>query len=199
MAKVKYYAKENTKLGTHSFYAVPVPNGTLTFNEVCEEACRNTSIEPSIMKAAVAEYMKTVQTNVLKGFRVPVGEQFITVYPNLNASVKDTKDKQTGEVTVATAKMLTANKGRSRLGASVAVKFSQEFATQVSWQKVDERTGAEIPDEDIIDGGGNEPTPHQVEMMIWKGNHMKHQIENREESIRILPDFMFSIAVSFLI
>ena len=24
MAKVKYYAKENTKLGTHSFYAVPV-------------------------------------------------------------------------------------------------------------------------------------------------------------------------------
>ena len=114
MAKVKYYAKENTKVGTHSFYAVPVPNGTLTFNEVCEEACRNTSIEPSIMKAAVAEYMKTVQANVLKGFRVPVGEQFITVYPNLNASVKATEDKQ-GNKTVATAKMLTANKGRSHL------------------------------------------------------------------------------------
>ena len=155
MAKVKYYAKENTKLGTHSFYAVPVPNGTLTFDEVCEEACRNTSIEPTIMKAAVAEYMKTVQSNVLKGFRVPVGEKFLTVYPNLNASVKDTKDKE-GKVTVATAKMLTANKGKSRLGASVAVKFSQEFAANVSWQKIDERTGAEIPDEDIIDGGGSE-------------------------------------------
>ena len=153
MAKVKYYAKENTKLGTHSFYAVPVPNGTLTFNEVCEEACRNTSIEPSIMKAAVAEYMKTVQSNVLKGFRVPVGEQFITVYPNLNASVKDVKNEKTGEVTVATAKMLTANKGKSRLGASVSIKFSQEFATQVSWQKVDEKTGATIDDEDITDGG----------------------------------------------
>ena len=152
MAKVKYYAKENTKLGTHSFYAVPVPNGTLTFNEVCEEACRNTSIEPSIMKAAVAEYMKTVQANVLKGFRVPVGEQFITVYPNLNASVKDVKDKE-GKVTVATAKMLTANKGKSRLGASVSIKFSQEFASNVSWQKIDERTGAPVEDEDIIDGG----------------------------------------------
>ena len=153
MAKVKYYAKENTKVGTHSFYAVPVPNGTLTFNEVCEEACRNTSIEPSIMKAAVAEYMKTVQSNVLKGFRVPVGEQFITVYPNLNASVKDVKDSKTGEVTVATAKMLTANKGKSRLGASVSIKFSQEFASNVSWQKIDERTGAPVEDEDIIDGG----------------------------------------------
>ena len=170
MAKVKYYAKEKTmvstnrpKVGTHSFYAVPVPKGTLTFNEVCEEACRNTSIEPSIMKAAVAEYMKTVQANVLKDFRVPVGEQFITVYPNLNASVKDTEDKQ-GNKTVATAKMLTANKGRSRLGASVSIKFSQEFASQVSWQKVDERTGAEIPEEDITDGaddntGGGGTTP----------------------------------------
>ena len=155
MAKVKYYAKENTKLGTHSFYAVPVPNGTLTFDEVCEEACRNTSIEPSIMKAAVAEYMKTVQSNVLKGFRVPVGDKFLTVYPNLNASVKDTEDKN-GNKTVATAKMLTANKGKSRLGASVSIKFSQEFASQVSWQKIDERTGAAIEDEeDITDGGAS--------------------------------------------
>ena len=154
MAKVKYYAKENTKVGTHSFYAVPVPNGTLTFNEVCEEACRNTSIEPSIMKAAVAEYMKTVQTNVLKGFRVPVGEQFITVYPNLNVSVKDTKNQDGTIKEVATAKMVTANKGKSRLGASVAIKFSQEFAQNVSWQKIDERTGAFVEDkEDITDGG----------------------------------------------
>jgi len=30
MAKVKYYAKENSSIGTHSFYAVPIPNGTLT-------------------------------------------------------------------------------------------------------------------------------------------------------------------------
>lgn len=54
---------------------MPVPNGTLTFNEVCEEACRNTSIEPSIMKAAVAEYMKTVQANVLKGFQLRGSEE----------------------------------------------------------------------------------------------------------------------------
>ena len=30
MAKVKYYAKENSSIGTHSFYAVPIPNGTLS-------------------------------------------------------------------------------------------------------------------------------------------------------------------------
>lgn len=50
---------------------------------------------------------------MLKEFRVSVGEQFIMVYPNLNASVKDAKDKQNGEVTVATAKMLTGTKARA--------------------------------------------------------------------------------------
>lgn len=167
MAKIKYFAKENSKVGTHSFYAVPLPNGTLTFDEVCQEACANTTIEPSIMRAMVTEYMKTVQRNVLKGFRVPLGEQFITVYPNLSISVKDTKDEKTGETIVATAKMLTAANGKSRLGATVHTKFSQLFAQSVSWQKVDAKTGAVIDEEDITDngdtpapsGGGTTPTP----------------------------------------
>ena len=38
MAKVKYYAKENSSIGTHSYYAVPIPNGTLTFDELLDEA-----------------------------------------------------------------------------------------------------------------------------------------------------------------
>ena len=48
--------------------------------------------------------------------------------------------------------MLSAKKGKSRLGASVAIKFSQEFARNVSWQKIDEKTGAELPEEDITEG-----------------------------------------------
>ena len=154
MAKVKYYAKENNNFDSHSFYAVPVLNGTLTFDEVCAEACRNTTIEETIMKAAVGEYMRAVRSNVLKGFRVPVGEQFLTVYPSLSVSVRDSVDEKGNQV-IATAKMVTANKGKSRLGATVATAFSQEFARNVSWQKIDERTGAEVVDgdEDIVDGG----------------------------------------------
>ena len=152
MAKVKYYAKENKSVGTHSFFAVPVPNGTLTFDELCEEACRNTTIEESLMKAAVTEYMRAVKSNVLKGFRVPVGEQFITIYPNLSASVRDEKDADGNVTKVATSKMLTANIGKSSLGSTIATAFSQEFARNVSWQKVDEHTGAEVNDgEGIVD------------------------------------------------
>ena len=161
MAKVKYYAKERISFGVHCFYAVPVFNGTLTFDELCEEACRNTTIEKSLMKAAVSEYMKAVQANVLKGFRVPIGDQFLTVYPSLSVSVRDSEDEKDNQI-IATAKMVTANKGKSRLGATVSTKFSQEFARSVLWQKIDERTGAEVVDgdEDVVkDGSDAEMTP----------------------------------------
>jgi len=94
--------------------------------------------------------MKAVKRNVLKGFRVPVGEQFLTVYPNLSLSVKDKEID--GQLVVATAKMLNAGNGKSRLGATVHSKFSALFSNEVSWQEIDEKTGAAIEDEDITDG-----------------------------------------------
>jgi hypothetical protein len=151
MAKVKYTVKENKKFGSHSFYAVPVTNGTLDFMEVCEEACDNTSIEPSIMRAAVTEYMKAVKRNVLKGFRCAVGEQFLFVYPNLMASLKDKKDAQGNILEVATIEKFTLAGAKSRLGASVSPKYSAQFAAEVSWQRVD-ASGAAVEEEDITDG-----------------------------------------------
>ena len=160
MSKVKYFVKENKSIGTHSYYAVSVPNGTLTFDELCEEACLHTSIEPSLMRAAVTEYINTVKRNVLKGFRAPVGDQFLTVYPSLTMSVKDEKDDSGNVVKAAKPSMVNAAYGKSRLGATVHTKFSNEFAANVSWQKIDAMTGALIEDEDITqndptDGGNN--------------------------------------------
>lgn len=156
MAKVKYIAKENTKVGTHSFYAVPVPNGTLSFDELLDEACDDNTFNKSEMRGCVEQFMKVVQRNVLKGFRVPLGIDFITVYPNLSLSVKDRVVN--GLTVVATADMLNASNGKSRLGATVSSKFSNEFASNVSWQKVgataaDSET-SDPTQEDITDQGG---------------------------------------------
>lgn len=63
--------------------------GTLTYDEVCEKACDKTSIEPSLMKADVTEYMKKAQELLLMGYRVPLGDQFLFIYPSINVSVKD--------------------------------------------------------------------------------------------------------------
>lgn len=157
MAKIKYQAKENTKVGTHSFYASPVFAGTLTTDEILEEALDGKSIEPSVAKAAITEYMKAVQRNVMKGFRCQLGEQFLTIYPNLSLSVKD--EEKNGVTTVATADMLNAANGKSRLGCTVSPRFSSEFAANVSWQKIDSN-GIEVDDtqEDITDGGNTGDT-----------------------------------------
>ena len=76
------------------FYAVPIPNGTLTFDELLDEAMDGKSVEPSIAKACVTEFMKAVKRNVLKGFRCQLGDNFLTVYPNIQLSVKDTEARR---------------------------------------------------------------------------------------------------------
>ena len=135
---------------------MPCTHGTLTFEEVIKEACANTDITPSIMRAAVTEYMKAAQNNLLKGFRVPVGEEFLFLYPNLKASAKD-EFNQDGTVKKApTADMVTPSKQKTRLGCSVSSKYSDKFASEVSWQRVDPVTGSEVEGtEDVTDPNNN--------------------------------------------
>ena len=44
----------------------------------------------------MTEFMKAVKRNVLKGFRCQLGDNFLTVYPNLQLSVKDTEGRWWG-------------------------------------------------------------------------------------------------------
>ena len=157
MAKIKVKIVENSHVGTHSFYAIPQWTGTLTTEEILEEALDGKSIEPSVAKAAIEEFMKAVQRNVKKGFRCQLGKEFLTVYPNIQASVKDEKDKTTGAVIPATADMVNIAAGKSRLGCTVSKKFSAQFAADVSWSRVKGAATAsdEEQDDDITQGNEN--------------------------------------------
>jgi hypothetical protein len=161
MAKIKVKIVENTHVGTHSFYAVPQWAGTLSTEEILEEALDGKSIEPSVAKAAIEEFMKAVQRNVKKGFRCQLGKEFLTVYPNIQASVKDEKDKTTGETIVATADMVNIATGKSRLGCTVSKKFSSQFAADVSWTREKGVSAATDDDneDDITQGNENTETP----------------------------------------
>ena len=53
--------------------------------------------------------------------------------------------------------MLNAANGNSRLGCTVAAKFSRQFSDEVSWQKVDPTAAAAASgEEDITEGGDNQ-------------------------------------------
>ena len=145
--KIKYYARENTKVGTHSFYAQAIPNGTYGFEEVCRQASKNTSIETHTIRAVVEEYMKVVMERLCDGFRVEVGPQFLTCAPGLTAKVKDELNDDGTMKKVCTADDLKATGGKSRVKVVVNPEFSHEFANGVKWQKSD-RTGNVIDDEE---------------------------------------------------
>ena len=80
------------------------------------------------------------------GYRVPLGENFITLRPVLQCSVTDVTDEKTGKVTVATPDMIRPTSGISRVAASVSAKFSQLFALSVNWRR--ETSGTDDEEED---------------------------------------------------
>ena len=50
-----------------------------------------------------------------------------------------------------------ADNGKSRLGCTVAAKFSRQFSDEVSWLKVDPQAAAAASgEEDITEGGDNQ-------------------------------------------
>lgn len=135
--KINYYARENKQLGSHSFYPQPIGLKTFGFERMCQKAARNTSIEAHTVRAAVEEYVKVAQEALLEGNRVEIGEQFVTLWPNLKGSVKDYTDPDTGKKVVVTAADLTATKCKSRVSATVNAAFSNEFERKVKWVKTD--------------------------------------------------------------
>lgn len=162
MAKIKYQVLESNIGGTHSHYAKAIATGALTFDEMCEKACEDSSVEPEIMKAAVARYMKKAQEFLVLGYRIPLGVDFLTLRPVLKCSVKDVLNDDGSVKTASTADMVRANNGVSKVGATVSAKFSKYFELKTSWQKVT-ATGAAVDDDEedateTDEGAGNSGT-----------------------------------------
>lgn len=155
MTKIKYTTKENNKTGTHSWYALPKFTGTLSFEELCEEACDDNTYSVEEMTGCVSKFMKIVQRETIRGFRCRLGRDFLTVYPNITCSVKDELNPDGSVKKVAESKDVKANNAKSRLGCTVSSKFSSQFAAAVSWQKVDQNGNEVEEEDDITQGNGN--------------------------------------------
>lgn len=153
MEKLKFQIKENKTLGTHSFYGVPVFTGTRTQEQLMKLACRNTSYEESIGRAILTEYTKIIQDFLMMGYRCQIGEEFLTVYPNLTLSVKDELNPDKTIKTVATADMVHGANAVTKVGCTVSPKFSKKFALEVGWYKTD-KEGNEVTD-DATEGNEN--------------------------------------------
>ncbi|MBP5714805.1 MAG: hypothetical protein J6X07_08930 [Prevotella sp.] len=136
MAKVDFQILENNKMKPHSFYGKTVNKSTLTFDDMVEKACEGTSIEPEIMQGAVSRYMRKVKELLLMGYRVPLGKNFLFVYPCIDLSVKDQVDKDGNVIKAVTIDDVNAQAAKGRVAASVSPVFSKKFDTEVQWRRV---------------------------------------------------------------
>lgn len=131
---IRYKVLENKKVGTHSFYAQPDYTGTLDMNFILDRTCKNLGINAGVAKAVVSAMQDTIKWYLLRGYRCQIGEDFLTVYPNIRLSVKDHIDSD-GNLVVADYSMLNANSVKASVECTVHPKFSKKFDYESKWEK----------------------------------------------------------------
>lgn len=135
MATIKYQVKENTTIGTHSFFAQAVSYSTLDVSDLAEEISESIGISPALVAAIVQRYATVAERQVMRGHRVKLGD-LLTLYPQISVSVKDELDEHGKVVKKVTADQFTIMGAKSTIGATLSQTVQQKFASSVSWKRV---------------------------------------------------------------
>ena len=166
MSKVKYRVREYTPKtvgqGTHSWFAEVVITNDVDNAELAKKIAARTGFKSYECQAVIAAIADIVAEEALESNRVTLaneqGTKLVSIYPKVQGSISDAEVQKNQEKypgkTVAEESMLTADMLTWTLGATVGVKFSQEFALHKQAQKVKTVTAA-----DDDEGGGDTPTP----------------------------------------
>ena len=132
MATIKYQVKENTTIGTHSFFAQAVSYSTL---DLADEIFESIGVSPALIVAIIQRYATVAERQVMRGHRVKLGD-LLTLYPQISVSVKDELDEMGKVVKKVTADQFTIMGAKSSIGATLSQTVQQKFASSVSWKRV---------------------------------------------------------------
>lgn len=154
MATIKYQVKENTTIGTHSFFAQAVSYSTLDISDLAEEISESIGISPALIVAIIQRYATVAERQVMRGHRVKLGD-LLTLYPQISVSVKDELDENGKVVKKATSDQFTIVGAKSSIGATLSQTVQQKFASSVSWKRVgsSDTYGTSDGDNTPTDGG----------------------------------------------
>ena len=154
MATIKYQVKENTTIGTHSFFAQAVSYSTLDISDLAEEISESIGVSPALIVAIIQRYATVAERQVMRGHRVKLGD-LLTLYPQISVSVKDELDEQGKVVKKVTADQFTIMGAKSSIGATLSQTVQQKFASSVSWKRVgsSDTYGTSDGDNTPTDGG----------------------------------------------
>lgn len=169
MAKVKYRIREfkptQNQTGGHSFFAEAVVDNIITNKELGKKVEARTGLRAYEVQTALAAVAEIILEETAENNRVQIenadGTSLVSIYPSCSGSISDKEvqanpDKYNG-ATVATEDMLTADKIKWALGASIGRKFSNQFALNKQAMKVDYSATQETadPEPETPSGGGD--------------------------------------------
>ena len=149
MSKVKYRVREfvpkgQQSLGNHSWFAEVVINNDVDNDELAKKIAARTGFKSYECQAIVAAIADIVAEEVLESNRVSLaneqGTKLVSFYPKVTGSISDA-DVQKNQAkypgkTVAEESMLTPDLLTWTLGATVGIKYSQQFSLSKQAQKV---------------------------------------------------------------
>ena len=157
MATIKYQVKENTTVGTHSFFAQAVSYSTLNISDLADEISEGVGVSPTIVRAILDRYAIVAERQVMRGHRVKLGD-LLTLYPQISVSVKDELDEHGKVVKAVTADKFTIMGAKSSIGATLSQSVQQKFASSVSWKRVGSTgTTSDDSDDTSSSDGGTSP------------------------------------------
>ena len=171
MSKVKYrvreYIPKTENQGSHSWFAEVVINNDVDNAELARKIAARTGFKSYECQAVVAAIADIVAEEVLESNRVSLaneqGTKLVSIYPKVSGSISDAEvvknqEKYPGK-TVAEESMLTPDLLTWTLGATVGIKYSQQFSLSKQAQKVKTVSAAEDDDEGGTTPGGTTPAP----------------------------------------
>lgn len=148
MAKVRYRVREYVPTakqgGTHSFFAEAVINTDITANELAKKIAARTGMRSYEASAAIHAIADIVAEETLEGSRVSLtnedGSVLVSIYPKVSGSISDAEvqanPQKYGNAKTATEDMLTPERLKWTLGATIGAKYSKQFALNKQAQKV---------------------------------------------------------------
>ena len=108
---------------------------TLTFDDLCKAAAGTVHIQPALMKAYVQAALDEAYLLVKRGFRVEMGDRFLSLYAQVHHSVKATVDRETGEILWPDDDDIIPRGRDGRVECEVHKRLNRTFRSEVHWER----------------------------------------------------------------
>lgn len=165
MSKVKFRVREYTPTakqgGSHSFYAEAVVSTDITAVELAKKIAARTGMRSYEASAAIYAMADIIAEETLEGSRINIGNEdgtvLVSIYPKVSGSISDAEvlanPQKFNNAKKATEDMLTADRLKWTLGATIGKKYSQQFSLNKQAQKVKYDAADVVADEDATGTG----------------------------------------------